>query len=195
MKVGLLRFKKEVEGVDSVIDGKEREARQLIEDRRSLKRQVRLGKTLLGLDGMIEDLEVRLMMGSRGAKDAVDEEDAETTETEDSSDEGDEELEASQTGFISSGRLARHVQDYLCIRHLVSVVGTEHPFVVAQEHRVDRIRNTILLDMGTALKQISTNDASKDGQMLKLMSLYRDMEAPSEAVRILKQARVQNDRI
>lgn len=193
LKVGLLRFKKEVEGISSTINGTEREVKQLIEQRTSLKKQVRLGKTLLSMDGMIEDLEIRLMMGSRGTKDDEDHDDLATTETEDSSDEGEVELDTGETGFISSSRLARHVQDYLCIKHLSSTVGTEHPFIVAQEHRLARIRNTILLDMGTALKSIFAHRGSRDQQVIKMMNLYKDMEAPKEAIRIIKQSRAEKE--
>lgn len=189
LKVGLLSFRKEVEGVRSAIVNKEREVKQSIEERRALKDRIRLGKTMLRLDGMVEDLEMKLMMGSRDARGDDDQDALDSTDTEGSSDEDEQELVGAAAGFISTSRLTRRVQDYLCIRRLISKVGSEHPFVVAQEHRVYQIRNTLLLDLGTALKQVFARRLSREDQTIRLMQLYREMDAPNEAVRLLRQAR------
>ncbi len=186
LKVGLLRFKKGLEGVRGVVDTREHDFRQLIDERRAVRNQIRLGKTLLELEGMIEDLEVRLMVGSRGGN-AAEQREWDSSDTEDDSDD-DVVIGEGVNGsaLINSGRLGKRVQEYLCIIHLKSQLDPQHPFVLAQEQRIVQIRKTLLLDLGTALQQVKSHRQTASEQLLKIIGMYRDLDASHEAVRILK---------
>ncbi|KAI9885153.1 MAG: mitochondrial 54S ribosomal protein mrpl1 [Watsoniomyces obsoletus] len=193
LKVGLLRFKKGLEGVRGVVDTRENEFRQLMDERRTVRKQIRLGKTLLELDGLMEDLEVRLMVGSRGTQADEQQHDWESSDEDEDDTEDDEDviseeggLNGSSSTLINTRRLGKRVQEYLCIKHLQSQLDPKHPFAAKQEHRIMQIKKTLLLDLGTALQQVKNHRQTASDQMLKIIGLYRDLDASHEAVRILK---------
>jgi hypothetical protein len=91
-------------------------------------------------------------------------------------------------GVPSVGRLKRVVAGYLYItRHLLPKVLAEHPFVRAQVGRIDGVRRTLLLDLDSALRRARVSgDVDK---CMVVMGFYADLEAESEAVRVLKEAK------
>jgi len=75
---------------------------------------------------------------------------------------------------------------YLGIRQLMSGISPDHPFLVAQQSRTMRLRNTISLDLGAALRQaISAGEPGK-ARVMNIVGLYGKLDEVSEAVRILK---------
>ena len=193
LRVGLLKFQKGLEAVRSVVETRERDVKVLIDERCALRKQIGLGRTLVAFDAMIEDLEVRLMIGTAGSPpnpgpDPSDDE----SDSEDGSDEDD----AAQ-GSVGHGlepartrRLARRVQDYLDITQLRSTLDAAHPFVVAQGPRVSLIRQTLLLDLSTALRQLQDQRETAPEQLIHLMDLFGRLDASPEAVRIFQAGRI-----
>ncbi len=112
--------------------------------------------------------------------DAVDISDSEETSDED-------EDEARQ--FMSISKLRKHVHQYLLIGKLSEEIGTDHPFLVAQEPRLIKLRNTLLLDLSTALKQAKGAGAAGLDRTMKIMGIYRHMNEAKEAVKVLKSLR------
>ncbi|KAK3079763.1 hypothetical protein LTS18_003967 [Coniosporium uncinatum] len=82
--------------------------------------------------------------------------DDDSEEDADEEEEDEEEGHGSITWTSSIGKLNRHVQMYLGIRQLMSGISPDHPFLVAQQSRTMRLRNTISLDLGAALKQAAS---------------------------------------
>jgi hypothetical protein len=180
VRVGLLGFRKEVETVRGKVAEREEEVGEALEERRDVKRKIMLGRRLVEFESRLKGLEEGLVVESAGKSCAEDD----SSEEEDEDDEEDE-------GFgVSIGKLSRHVQQWTLIQEieksLNKVMGETHPFIAAQAPRMMKIRNTILLDLSTALKQARSAGTDGVGRVMKLMIVYADMEESAEAIKVLK---------
>jgi hypothetical protein len=184
VRVGLLGFKRGVEEVRKSVSERKIEAGQLLMEKKSVGRDIALGRKLLEVDARLEDLEDRLMVASLGR--TVGSEENIWTDSDDEEDEEEGlELEAG-VGASNLRKLCGLVVDCRHVEQLATSVGDDHPFIVAQQSRLQRVRNTILLDLGAALKQSSSMGDAGNGRLVKILSIYRDFEANAEAVKILK---------
>lgn len=89
-------------------------------------------------------------------------------------------------GLTSTRRLKKLVGCWVYLQEflLPKIDPPGHPFVKAQEARLETLRKTILIDLGSALKEAR---AEKDqARCLEIMGLYADMGAEKEAVKVLK---------
>jgi hypothetical protein len=150
----------------------------LIEERRELGAQMRIGKALLEVDARLEELEqglnIRNLAGEEGQE-------LDSTESEEDSED------ESVANAVPVSRLQRRVQQYVSAKRLMSKVGLEHPFIVKQGDRIDAIRETLLLDLSGALKQVKKSGTeSGNTRLLKILNIYRDMGEHSEAITVLK---------
>lgn len=187
VKVGLLGFKKELENVKEVVSKREREVRDLLAERRALRKQIWLGRNLLELDGRLEDIEARLMVGTKTRNGDGDEDDWDISETDDEDSEEDiQGNDGAGTRFMSMNRLQKLVRDYLYIKRLGSAVASDHPYVRAQKPRISQVHDTLLLDLNVALKQAMSSGPLGKDRLIKMMGLYRDMDEANEAIRILR---------
>ncbi|KAL8864956.1 MAG: hypothetical protein Q9174_007149, partial [Haloplaca sp. 1 TL-2023] len=176
VRLGLLGFKRDVEGLKSKVDERRDEVEALVTERKEIRRQMLVARTLLDVDERLRDLEQKLMLTSDGVHNQHAEpehRDHELSESGDDSEEGED-------GSILISRLSRHVRQYLLADKVMRRVGSEHPFVAGQESRMARLKGTILLDLGNALKQ---GDQHHESSMLRILALYRDMGEPQEAVK------------
>ena len=182
LKVGLLGFQSEVREVKGRVVRQELEVAELLGERMQVRRQIADGRRLLEYGARVRRLEEKLTVDSR-----LDEMRDEGSIVSDSSDDGEddsdvEEGQASSVG-VSVSKLSRRVHDLLDIQKLAERIGVQHPFVVAQQSRIMRLRNTILLDLDTALKQCK---GGSNERTLSLIVMYREMNAAYEAVQTLK---------
>lgn len=182
VRLGLLGFRREIEGLKTKVDERRKEVDTLVGQRRQIKRQIQLGRTLLDVDYRLSGLEQSLMITSNREPQnrTVDGADDEMSESDDESDDA-------QEGDASISRLDRHVGQYMLTKMGMDRVGPDHPSIVQQEARMTRVKNTILLDLGNALKQSSGRD---DGQMTKLLAAYRDLGESQEALKVLKERKL-----
>lgn len=185
VRVGLLGFQRGIEELKGAVEERRKEVETLLQEREQLWRERQVARGLLDIDARIAGLEEKLMVHSAGKKSS-----AGTEEDSDSSDdEEDEEEEGMDMGggtFVPLERLRRHTQQYLCLLEVIERVGPEHPFIKAQDSRVIRIRNTLLLDLGVALKQARSLGKSGRDRLLKLLALFRDLDEEKEAIKTLK---------
>ena len=184
VRLGLLGFKREVEGLRGKVDGRRKEVAELVEERKRVRESVQLGRRLLEIERKIGDLEGRLMLAStspRGTE--VNEEGIVVSESDEESDEEPE------SDGISIVRLQRHMEQYMYIKGLVERTGPDHPFLVKQEERVLRLKQTVLLDLNSALKQAVAGGEAMRGDLLKLLGIYRQMGEASEAMQVLKESK------
>lgn len=168
VRLGLLGFKRDVEGMKSMVDQRRDEVTALIDQRRAIRRQMQIGRALLDLDQRLCGLEQSLMMTTVNGSQTDHAAPANDDEISDSGEDSDE----SHSGDMSTSRLGRHTQQYLLARHIMNRVGPDHPFIVRQEVRMTKVKNTILLDMGNALKQAGGQDTR---YLMKLLAIYRDL--------------------
>ncbi|MCJ1247961.1 hypothetical protein MMC30_005176 [Trapelia coarctata] len=185
VRVGLLGFRREVDTLKEKVHQRRKEVDGLLGERRAITKEIRVGKALLEVDSRLEELEERLMVGNDAIRNSSDEE-KDDIDISDSDEESDDE---SGTGSsIPLSRLRRRAQQYIYIKRLIAKTGAEHPFLVKQEERLLRIRQTLQLDLGTALQQASarSGDAVGKGRILKILAIYRDMGESGDAVAVLR---------
>lgn len=176
VRLGLLGFKRDVEGLRDKVEERRKEVEELIAERKRIRSEIQIGRLLLEVDDRIQELERRLMVDPDGAIKEI--ETADDSDSDEGSEEGD---------GISTSRLKKHAQQYIYIQRLITRIGPEHPFLVKEEARILRLRQTILLDLGNGVKQITpTNDEDK-GRMINILGIYREMGEFKEALKVLKE--------
>ena len=181
VRLGLLGFKREVEGLRSKVDIRKSEVEGLVGERKRIREQIQVGRQLLEAEMRIEGLESRLMLASTGLH-----------KDEENGDEGDlseSEEEDEESNGIAVSKLRRHMEQYMYIRGLVEKIGEDHPFLVKQEERVLRLKQTVLLDLKSALKQTVASGEEGKGDLLKLLEIYKQMGQANEAISVLKESK------
>lgn len=177
VRVGLLGFRKEVENVKSKVAEREDEVKELVDKRVEIRKKIAVGRKLVDYEARLALLEGQLMVESSGK--TGDEEFSESEEdSEDSEDEG--------SYSMSVGKLRKNVLQYRLIQELGKGVDEQHPFIVAQAPRMMKVRNTLLLDLSTALKQAKVAGTPGAGRVMKIMKIYADMDESGEAVKVLR---------
>ncbi|KAG0646550.1 hypothetical protein D0Z07_7608 [Hyphodiscus hymeniophilus] len=182
VRVGLLGFKRGVEDVRLRVKDRKGEVEGLLGEKRGVAEEIALGRGLLEVAARLEELEDRLMVTSLGRVANGNEDDA----WSDSDDEDDEWEGLEVEGEASTKKLQRLVVDYRQVEQLSTTFGASHPFIAAQQSRMIKARNTILLDLSTALKQSIGFKKKGEPRVLKILGIYRDLGAGEEAIKILK---------
>ncbi|TAQ87265.1 hypothetical protein B7494_g4439 [Chlorociboria aeruginascens] len=188
VRVGLLGFKRAVEDVRGKVRERKADVEALLKEKKVVSKEISLGRKLLEVDARLEELEDRLMVASLGRTANGHGEDS-WSDSEGEDDEDDEGGELAVEGGVSgtsTRKLQRLVLDCRGVEQLSGSIGIGHPFIVAQEPRMLRVRNTILLDLNTALKQAAGMGELGKVRLIKLMGIYRDLGAGREAIQVLK---------
>ncbi|KAI1091728.1 oligomeric golgi complex component, COG2-domain-containing protein [Rostrohypoxylon terebratum] len=175
VRVALLGFRRAVEEIKGRVRERETEVADLNKDLTGVRGEIETGRKMLELDERISALEGRLAIGSVGP----DSDDSDEDEEED-----DDELEGAVGS--SSAKLTQLANEYVTIDELADEIGRETPFVRKTEERLIRCRNTILLDLGNALKEAKQAGIKGQPKLLKLMGIYSLLDAQAEAVKTLK---------
>ncbi|KAF8460675.1 oligomeric golgi complex component, COG2-domain-containing protein [Kalaharituber pfeilii] len=198
LRVGLLQFRREVEALQGKLAGVERDMRKELAKRKGVRAEKNFVKSLLGITQRLDDLEMLLILNNDG----------DTAANGNEQDAGRPEVFAIPDIFGSGAdglndipRLERLVDAYLCLKHVISKLppGTaeNHVFMKPQMQRLNRVRKTILLDLGTAMRGVASpaeegmileaEEARRKEKVLKLMDLFLGIGEQAEAVRILKE--------
>jgi hypothetical protein len=189
VRVGLLGFKRGVDDVRSKVRERKLEVGGLLGEKKEIGREIALGRKLLEIDARLEELEDRLMVASLGRSVNAGE-NASWTESDEEDEEEEEEEDSlnTQAAIGGSGTKKLHalVVDCRHVEQLSASVLGNHSFLIAQESRLERIRNTILLDLSTALKQAVSMGEAGTTRLVKILNIYQDFEAGHEAVKVLK---------
>lgn len=74
----------------------------------------------------------------------------------------------------------------MVLRRMIESIGKDHPFLVKQGERIMRIRNTLILDLGAALRQAKAAGVAGHDRLLKLVSLYAEMGEEQEGIKVLR---------
>lgn len=179
VRVGLLGFRKDVDGLVGVVGEREEEVGELLQERRDTREKIELGRRLVDYDARLKELETELMIETAGHETII-------LGEEVSDSEDDEEEEEEEEGYgVSIVKLRRNVVHYQLVLGLQKDLG-EHPFVAAQAARTAKVRSTLLMDLSTALQQAKSAGASGSGRVMKVTKIYADMEESAEAVKVLK---------
>ena len=75
------------------------------------------------------------------------------------------------------------------VRQMIEHIGPQHPFLVKQEERLVRIRNTLILDLGTALKDAKAIGAKGKTKLLRIVALYGELDEGKVAIEALRESK------
>ena len=176
VRVGLLGFQREVEGIRKAVQDRARETGELLQEKKVLRKEIVLGRALLEVHERLEELEEKLGIKTReGEEDDEDDEDDEEDETSD--------LESSPYAGAAK-RLRKQSEQYLLIVCQGSKIGPSHPFLVALQPRVDEVRKTLILDLSASLRQAKSS--SDRNAVLSLSQVFGALDAQSDALKVLK---------
>lgn len=186
VRVGLLGFKRGVEDVRGKVRERKLEVEGLLNEKKSVTKEIALGRKLLEVDSRLEELEDRLMVASLGRSPNGLEDSWSEDEDEDEDEDQDDLAIDGVVNGTSTKKLQRFVLDYRNVEHLSITIGLDHPFIAAQQPRLLRLKNTIVLDLNNALKQALSLKVEGRPRLVKIMGVYRDLGAGDEAVKILR---------
>ncbi|KFH41668.1 Conserved oligomeric Golgi complex subunit-like protein [Hapsidospora chrysogenum ATCC 11550] len=182
VRVAMLGFRRAVEDVKGKVTQRREETAKLSDDLRDVRSSIEQGRKFLELSDRISALEERLALdslssahGPAGAQVSSDEDD------EDGEDEKVDGLVASSPAKLSA---SAHACRY--ITALITRMDQDHPFVIKQEERLTRCRNTLLLDLGNALREAKSAGVAGQDRVMKYLGIYRIIDAQGEAVEALK---------
>lgn len=175
VRVGVLGFEREVRAVKAGVAERAEEVRDLVRERKEVRRDVLFGRALLEVGERVGELE-RALGVVQSEEDGFEDEDEEDDEDED---------EDEASAGIPLGRLRRHADSYLLINRMIERLEPDHPFLAAQRTKVLDLRKTLLLDLASALRK--AKQANSDA-VLGLVRIYTDLDAQGESLRVLKGA-------
>lgn len=167
VRVGLLGFQRDVTGLRDLVNVRSQEVRALLEQKRSLRKDLQLGRALLDVDERITDLEERLDLTS-GKPQEPNEEDV--GDFKDWSDDWSR-VDLSDDDDDLPRRLRKDVEDFLIVQQISKTCG-RHPFIQAQSDRVDVIGNILRRDMEAAIR--AQNDIKVKQQIIQLKGRLED---------------------
>ncbi|KAF2276530.1 uncharacterized protein EI97DRAFT_467203 [Westerdykella ornata] len=182
VRVGLLGFRKEVETVRAKVLEREEEVKRALDERVAIRKQIATGRALIDYEARLALLEEQLKVDGAGKTQVHADEDVSDSE-EESDEDGDDDDGAYS---VSIAKLRRTVEQYRLIQEIGKGVGQEHPFITAQAPRMAKLRNTLILDLKTALQQAQTARKQGSDRVMKIMKIYAEMDESAEAVKVLK---------
>ena len=197
VRLALLGFQREIAGLVEKVDERKAEVESLMTERKEVREHIQFGRGLLELDRRVVELEQKLMLvptaagdrdgagernGQRAEEEADDDSDDGSAD-EDEADEGEEEVIT-----LPVKRFRRLAQRYVSVSRLAKRLGSEHPFVSKQEARRAKLKEALLLDMGSAMKRIVETDGEEKSGQLYMMETYEMMEAAEECLKAVKEA-------
>lgn len=194
VKVGLLAFQRDVQSIRDKVEARRLEVEGLLNEKRQLRAQADIGKELLDYADRVEELEHQLMIAdkssSNGDASADDESESESDLYGSGGDESDEEELEDGAAPVSLKRLERHVQKFVFLTSIANRVGENHPFLLAQQPRVSKIKSTVLLDLKTALERAGPAGDKRDARTMAVLRLYDLMGEDVSAVAALKNLKI-----
>ncbi|OQD71760.1 hypothetical protein PENPOL_c001G03443 [Penicillium polonicum] len=191
VKVGVLSFQRDVKAIRDKVEARRQEVEELLNEKRRLRTNADVGKDLLDYADRVEELEHRLMIGDKSLQEhaASDESDTESDLYSGESEDSDDDELADGTPAISLKRMERHAQKFVYLTSIAARVGEKHPFLLAQQPRVAKIKSTVLLDLKTALEQATAageKQGKHDARTMAVLRLYELMGEDVSAVAALK---------
>jgi len=186
VKVGLLGFVNGVNGVKAGVKRRKEEVERLVVQREEIVKEAEKARALVEVHEKIESLEEALQpKWADGQQEGLSEDEDEDEDEEDNG-EVQGRWEAS-AGILNFGRLKRLVGGYKDLKQVMERIGTDHPFLVKQEERILRIRNTLLLDLGVCLRQARSAGETGHERLLQIATLYADIDEERECLKMLKE--------
>ncbi|KAJ1329640.1 conserved oligomeric Golgi complex subunit 2 [Microdochium nivale] len=212
VRVSLLGFRRAVEEIRTRVGERGREVAGLNGELLTVRRDIERGRLMVELDERVAEIEGRLALGSGLSRQRQDGGGGDSSEDDDFDDDDDGDDESgddrnatvgrsggvgpiSKSSGSSPAKLSQLAHAYVLVDELADEIGRDTAIVRKMDERLMRCRNTILLDLNTALKEamrkakVAREDGSRRGdtaRLLKLMNIYAVLDAQAEAVKALK---------
>jgi conserved oligomeric Golgi complex subunit 2 len=151
VRVGLMGFERDVGLLREKVVKEQERVRALMEEKRGLMREMSVGRGLLEVEERMSELEIDLALRER-QKIAVEEEGEKDEWGDDWDDEAVGESDDEGEGDLVPRRLNRRADEFAAVLRLFERLGEKHPFLVAQQGRVRKIRDVLLRDMDAAIR-------------------------------------------
>ncbi|KAI6249279.1 hypothetical protein HI914_02532 [Erysiphe necator] len=187
IRVGLLEFKSGVLDIRTKVKAKKDKIKCLLDEKKSISRQIIFGRKLLEVDARLDELEDGLTTMSLSQVT----ENSESHHRDDlhenyKKDENKTEIPIS---VISLENLFWFSRDICLIEALVAEIETDNPFISSQKARMTKSKNKILVNLGKALIQSKITEDNDNTRILKLLAIYRELGAAKKAIKILRELR------
>lgn len=189
IRLGLLGFRREVAALKEKVGDRRKEIESLIAERRAVRQRIQLGRRLLELDQRIGELENKLLLTPKlqredqNIKGGANEDDDLESESESEDDGDDEDTQ------VPMHKLRRRAEQFMLVKHLSDTLVLDQPFVAQQADRISRLRQTLLLDLNSALKEVSALNETQGAGQLFMLETYRLMGEPKEATKLLRESK------
>ena len=184
VRLGLLGFKRDIDSMQGRVVERRKEVQELVTEKRNIAKKVQVGRRLLEVNSGLEELEESLSIGTNTVGQVGQGLDLDFSESENGSDDEDE-----LGTTVPLSRLRRRTQQYINIKKLINKIGPTHPFLSKQEDRVLRVRQALLLDLRSALRQVRQHGGQNGSTALKILGMYQDMDDSAEALGALRDQR------
>ncbi|KAH7318244.1 oligomeric golgi complex component, COG2-domain-containing protein [Stachybotrys elegans] len=183
VRVAMLGFRRAVEEVKGRVTKRREESQKLNSELGQVRTKIEQGRMMVEVSERLSSLEEKLALQSLPSA----AQDAEWTSDE-SEEEDDEEDEGKQRGLLGSSPASLLVLARECSRTatLLERLDQDHPFVIKLEERLTRCRNTLLLDLGNAMKEARKAGAKGQDRVMKYLGIYRVLDAHKEAVKAIR---------
>lgn len=181
VKVALLGFRRAVEEVKSKVSARRDESGTLNDELHDVRTEIEQGRKMIEVSERLSYLEERLALdsvaGSGGKGDLYADDDDEEEDDDDSSD-----------SFLGSSpaKLSTSASECTKIETLLKGLEISHPFTIKLEERLIRCQNTLLLDLGHAVKEARSAGAKGQDRLMKYLLIYRRLGAQDEAIKIFR---------
>ncbi|KAH6692517.1 oligomeric golgi complex component, COG2-domain-containing protein [Plectosphaerella plurivora] len=190
IKMAMLGFRRQVEEIKGRVGGRKAEVATLNTELANVRKDIEAGRRMLELDDRISELEERLAVASLPSSAPAKTDGGDSDDWGLGSDDSDSESESGDdyTGFLgtSPAKLSSFSRDYCMVEALANAIGRDTPFVIKAEARMARCRNTLLLDLNTALREARKAGEKGKQRLVRYLSLYAMLDAEAEAIKALK---------
>ena len=164
VRVGLLGFQRELGLIKSKVESRRNDVAKLLDDKRRLKQEIKLGRVLLEIAERTEDLEGHLMIGEAARRRSHNGMPGQSTNEEatfDSFSEDSDEESSVREDRPHVHRLERLVEQYLIVKVLLRRQDNPHPFISTLEVRLHQIQITLRLDIEATMKQVQGREMGR----------------------------------
>jgi conserved oligomeric Golgi complex subunit 2 len=182
VKVSLLGFRRAVGDLKGKVTQRKEETAALTAELRDVRQNIEHGRKMIELSERLSALEERLALESLNGGKAQ----GEDATSDDEDEDEDEDLQ--NDGLVGSSPSKLFISARQCsqITALAATLDQDHPIVIKAEERIARCRNTLVLDLGNALKEAKKAGIKGQDRVMKYLAIYRIIDAQDEAVKALK---------
>lgn len=181
VKVSLLGFRRAVDEVKGKVSKRQDETQTLNDELHDVRSSIEQGRNMIEISERLSSLEERLALESMPAGNGGVDWDLDESDVDD-----EEEDEAHGRLGNAPTKLAASAREWSGITTMTADLDQNHPFVIRLEERLTRSRNTLLLDLGHALKEARAAGGQGQDNVMLYLGIYRTLDAQDEAVRVLR---------